>query len=203
MLPRHAFAAILIATIAPAVVAADPPRQATEIDLRTAEGVEKVKGQWRYGDVKLVEVPGKNPDGSANTTYNIEPKAFGAEFDDSAWPVVDPTTLGKPRGTGQVCFGWYRIQVTLPPEAEGKKVSFSTIVDDYGEIWVDGKLPRAVGQNGGSVVAGFNAVNRVELADPAPGKTYQIAIFGINGPISAAPGNWLFLRQAVLELAPR
>ena len=42
-------------------------------------------------------------------------------------------------------------------------------------------------------MAGFNAPNRVELKDPKPGKVYQIAVFAINGPISAAPSNWLFL----------
>lgn len=177
-----------------------PALAGEKIDLRTAEGVKKVKGEWRYSDVKIVEVDGKNPDGSPNRTYNIEPKAFGADFDDSKWELVDPTTLGKPRNNGQVCFSWYRIKVTIPEEAAGKKVFFQTVVDDYGEIWVDGQLPRKLAQSGGSIVAGFNAPNRVELMDPKPGKIYQIAVFGINGPISAAPGNWIFLRDTFLEL---
>ena len=91
------------------------------------------------------------------------------------------------RSTGQVCFCWYRIKITIPPEAEGKAVFFQTTVDDYGEIWVDGKLPRTPGKGGEAIVAGFNVPNRVELKDPKPGKVYQIAVFGINGPISAAP----------------
>jgi gluconolactonase len=174
-----------------------------KIDLRSKAGVEAIKGTWRYSDVKLVEVPTKTADGKPTTTYSIEPKAFPTNFDDSKWDVVDPTTLGKPRGGGQVCFAWYRIKITIPEDAAGKSVFFQTVVDDYGEVWVDGKLPRKPGDTGGPIVAGFNAPNRVELKDPAPGKVYSIAIFGINGPISAEPGNRIFLGPTVLELVDK
>ncbi|HEV3165340.1 MAG TPA: hypothetical protein VGZ22_15035 [Isosphaeraceae bacterium] len=184
---------------------ADPAVGQTKIDLRTVEGVAKVKGQWRFSNVKIVEVDStvKGSDGKPIKTYNIEPKAFGAEFDDSAWEVVDPTTLKNPRSTGQVCFCWYRTKITLPDEVEGKTVTFVTTVDDYGEVWVDGKLPRKEGQGGGAIVGGFNVPNRVELKDPKPGKTYQIAVFAINGPISAAPTNRIFLRDAFLEVGEK
>jgi hypothetical protein len=36
--------------------------------------------------------------------------------------------------------------------------------------------------------------------DARPGKVYQVAIFGINGPISALPSNAIFLREAILEI---
>ncbi len=58
----------------------------------------------------------------------------------------------------------------FPPEAAGKAVFFQTTVDDYGEVWVDGKLPRTPGKGGEAIVAGFNAPNRVELKDPQPGQ---------------------------------
>jgi hypothetical protein len=177
--------------------------QSKKIDLQTKEGAAAVKGEWRYHDVKLVEVDGKGPDGKPNKTYNIEPKAFGAEFDDSKWEIVVPETLRSARSTGQICFCWYRIKITIPPEAEGKSVFFSTTVDDYGEIWVDGKLPRTPGKGGEAVVAGFNTPNRVELKDPKPGKVYQISVFAINGPISAAPSNWLFLANTHLEITDK
>jgi hypothetical protein len=180
--------------------AAGPGSNSKKIDLRTKDGVAAVKGTWRYADVKVVEVPTKTEDGKPTTTYNYEPKANGPGFDDSSWELVDPTTLKNRRGGGQVCFGWYRIKITLPDEAAGKSVWFVTTVDDYGEVWVDGKLPYKVGDSGGAIVAGFNAPNRVELKDPRPGKVYQIAIFAINGPISVAPGNRLFLRDTYLEL---
>jgi hypothetical protein len=194
----------LAAVAAGLAVAAGPAHaQAVKIDLRTAEGVKKVKGQWRFRNVKIKEVAGKDPDGSPNTTYDIDPHAEKPDFDDSQWELVDPTTLKNRRSTGQVCFCWYRIKVTLPEEAEGKAVHFVTTVDDYGEVWVDGKLPRRPGDVGGPVVAGFNAPNRVELKDAKAGKTYQIAVFGINGPISAAPGNWIFLGPTYLEITDK
>ena len=186
------------ACASPTVVA-----QTKKIDLRTKDGVSSVKGQWKYHDVKIVEVDGKAPDGKPNKTYNIEPRAEKTEFDDSQWEVIAPETLKDRRSTGQVCFCWYRIKITIPPEAEGKAVFFQTTVDDYGEIWVDGRLPRTPGKGGEAVVAGFNVPNRVELKDPKPGKVYQIAVFGINGPISAAPSNWIFLGDTFVELVDK
>ncbi|MFO0954514.1 MAG: hypothetical protein U0835_25805 [Isosphaeraceae bacterium] len=199
---RAALTAVLTAVVGvgcPAL-AAD---KSTKIDLRTKEGVAAVKGAWRYTDVKIVEVPTKSVDGKPIKTYNIEPKAFGPDFDDSKWELCDPTTLKNPRGGGQVCFAWYRLKVTIPAEAKGKSVFFQTVVDDYGEVWVDGKLPRKVGDSGGPIVAGFNAPNRVELKGAEPGKVYQLAIFGINGPISAEPGNRIFLRDTFLEMVDK
>lgn len=176
----------------------------SRIDLGTKEGVEKVKGQWKFTNVKIIEVDGKAPDGTPNRTYNIDPPSKDVtkpDYDTSTWENVDPTTLGQRRSTGLVCFCWYQIKITLPDEVAGKKVHFVTTVDDYGEVWVDDKLPRRPGQSGGSVVAGFNTPNRVELPDAAPGKSYLISIFGMNGPISAAPGNWIFLGPTFLEIS--
>ena len=111
--------------------------QGKKIDLRTKDGVATVKGQWKYHDVKIVEVDGKGPDGKPNKTYNIEPKAEAQDFDDSQWETIAPETLKDRRAGGQVCFCWYRIKITLPPEVAGKAVFFQTTVDDYGEVWVN------------------------------------------------------------------
>ena len=160
-----------------------------------------VKGEWRYHDVKIVEVEGKGPDGKPNKTYNIEPRADGAEFDDSKWEVVAPETLKgshvRPARSASAGIG---SRSRSRPKPRARRSSSQTTVDDYGEIWVDGKLPRTPGKGGEAVVAGFNAPNRVELKDPKPGKVYQIAVFAINGPISAAPSNWLFLNNTPLEI---
>jgi len=54
---------------------------------------------------------------------------------------------------------------------------------------------------GGSVVAGWSAPNRVLLArDARPGQAIQVAVFGMNGPISDAPTNYIYFHQAKLEL---
>jgi gluconolactonase len=176
--------------------AADPAK----IDLRTRKGADAVKAEWRWHDVTLVPVVGKNQDGSPNKTYNYEPRAMGLDYDDSKWEVIAPETLKNPRSTGLICFCWYRVKVTLPAEAEGKRVFFQTVVDDYGEVWVDGELPYKPGDVGGPIAAGFNAPNRVELKDARPGRTYQLAVFGINGPISVTPTNRIFLGPTFLEL---
>ena len=77
---------------------------------------------------------------------------------------------------------------------------FETSVDDYAEVWVDGELTRGLGQMGGSVVAGWNAPNRLVVGrNVKPGQKIQLAVFGINGPISKSPTNFIFLHYARLE----
>ena len=52
-----------------------------------------------------------------------------------------------------------------------------------------------------AAVAGHNMPNLVVLSTGLKaGDKFQIAIFGINGPISVAPANSVFVRDAKLEL---
>jgi gluconolactonase len=77
---------------------------------------------------------------------------------------------------------------------------FELVIDDYAEIWVDGKLPVVLGQTGGQLVKGFNAPNRVVLTgDAKPGQKFQLAVFGVNGPISNPPVNFIWIRSATLD----
>jgi gluconolactonase len=181
------------------------------VDLATVEGVRLVRGQWRYHDTRIVEVdhraPGADlrPSGPPNRTWDYEPHAGAAEFDDSAWPVLAPPALDARRATGRLCFSWYRIQVTVPRrvgrlDPTGATVVFEVVVDDYAEVWVDGKLPRVLGQAGGALVKGFNAPNRVVVArDVRPGQRFQLAVFAANGPLSDPPGNFIWIRSATLD----
>jgi len=74
------------------------------------------------------------------------------------------------------------------------------VIDDYAEVWVNGTLPFALGDTGGHVAGGFNAPNRVLLTREArPGDRFAIAVFGINGPISASPRNYIWMRTATLD----
>jgi gluconolactonase len=180
------------------------------IDLATAEGVQLVKGEWRYSDTKIIEVdftaPG--PDGQPGSTptkaYDFAPHAGRAEFDDSRWETIDPTSLDKRRSAGKLAFNWYRIKITVPDrignfDPTGTTITFATSVDDYAEIWVDGEIPRAAGQSGGSVIKGWNAENRVVIGRGVkPGQKIQLAIFGINGPISNPPTNYIYMKYARL-----
>ena len=191
----------------------DPPagRPDAIIDLGTREGVQLVKGSWRYSNARIVEVDSKGPgpdlkpSGRPLKTYDYTPKAGVAEFDDSGWEAIDPTTLEQRRSTGKICFNWYRINVTIPErigafDPSGSTVAFEVVIDDYAEVWVDGKLPLVLGQTGGQVIKGYNAPNRVILGRGIrPGQRIQIAVFGINGPISASPENFIWIKSATLD----
>jgi gluconolactonase len=189
-------------------------RAAATIDLTSEAGVALVNGQWRYHDARLVDVAFRAPDASGQptgaplTSQEIEPAAGRAAFDDSSWQVIAPTTLGARRGRGRVSFNWYRIRVTIPArvgtfDPTGATVWLEARLDDYAEVWIDGEIGRAYGQRGGSVVAGWNAVNRLIVTHRArPGQQIDIAIFGMNGPISDAPTNFIYVREAKLEFVP-
>ena len=181
------------------------------VDLRTPEGVRLVHGEWRYRDAEIVPVefraPGADlkPTGAVNRTYDIRPRAGAAGFDDSAWPVIEPTTLEARRTRGRLSFGWYRLKVTIPRrvgafDPTGSTAIFEVVVDDYAEIWANGKLPLVLGQAGGQLIKGWNAPNRVPLGrDVRPGQQFQLAVFAINGPLSDPPANYIWIRSATLS----
>ena len=187
------------------------------VDLRTHEGISKVSTQWKYSDAQIVDdkfgAPGPSgsdpldlyPTGPQQATWNITPKAGGKDFNDSTWEVLDPTSLEERRCPGRLCFNWYRLNVTIPPlidgyDPTGSTVVFEIVIDDYSEIWVNGQLPKTFGQSGNGMVKGFNARNRVFLTDNAkPGDQFQIAVFGINGPLADIPDNYIWIRSATLD----
>ncbi|HLF68664.1 MAG TPA: SMP-30/gluconolactonase/LRE family protein [Gaiellaceae bacterium] len=185
------------------------------VDLQTDEGSALVGATWRYADAEVREIefvelgspedplgPGTVP----NRTYDVLPHAEAVDFDDSAWRVLTPEETMLRLGNGRVSFNWYRFEVTIPErvgelDSTGATVVFETVIDDYAEVWVNGELPLALGDTGGRVVGGFNAPNRVLLTrDARPGDRFQIAVFGINGPISASPHNYIWMRTATLDL---
>jgi gluconolactonase len=184
------------------------------IDLQTDGGAALVGGQWRYSDARVSEInfvevghpddplgPGLMP----NRTFDVEPHAEAADYDDAAWRALSPEETQLRLSQGRVCFNWYRIGVTIPErvgefDPTGASIVFEVVIDDYAEVWVDGELPHALGDAGGHVAGGFNAPNRVLLTDDArPGQQFQIAVFGINGPISASPHNYIWMRTATLD----
>jgi len=187
---------------------------AAVVDLATKDGAALVSGTWRYHDVDLVPVQHRaadargQPTGTRVATWDIQPHAGLRGFDDSAWLQLDPTSLADRRGHGRLSFAWYRINVTIPPRAgsfdtRGATVAFETSIDDYAEVWVDGELPRAAGQSGGSVIAGWNAANRLIIGrNVKPGQQIQLAVFGSNGPLSDPPPNFIWMRLARLSFYP-
>jgi gluconolactonase len=183
------------------------------VDLTNVAEASKVQATWRYSDARVVatnfRVAGADgqPSSTPNETQVIEPRAGRADFDDSSWPVIGADTLKTRRGNGRVSFNWYRLSLTLPEAIDGVNVAGKTVwfearLDDYAEVWVNGEIGRGYGQMGGSVVAGWSAPNRVVLAhDARAGQKIQVAVFGMNGPISDAPTNYIYFHEAKLALA--
>jgi len=204
---------VMMATVAVAQAPAPPAPQIAPavvpshvVDLMTADGLAAFGGQWKTMEAKLVEGPalaGAMP--AYKTTYDIMPHAGEAGFDDSSWPTIEAKGLGDRRGGGKVSFFWFRTNLAIPAkignfETAGAKAVLTAYVDDYAEVWVNGQMPRRAGIPSPAAIVGFNMPNRVVLADSVKaGDKFQIAIFGINGPISAAPGNFIFFRQASIE----
>ena len=176
------------------------------VDLMTVAGSAVFGAQWRAMEAKIVECPAlTDAMPEFKTTYDIEPHAELSGYDDSSWPTVAATELGARRGGGMVSFFWYRTILTIPANAAGFDTAGAMTVlrvnvDDYAEVWVNGELPRAAGRTSPGTIQGFNMPHRLVLANPvAPGDKFEIAVFAINGPISAAPANFLWFREAKIE----
>jgi gluconolactonase len=205
-------AAASAATVAHSPLSPAEARPAAVVDLATSEGAALVSATWRYFDARLVEIdsPGVGsdlrPSGPPGRTLDVSPAGGVRGYDDSAWPIVAPESLTARRGGGRVSFGWYRLRLVLPERLgavamHGATVVFEVVVDDAAEVWVDGELPVVLGQSTGGVARGFNAPNRVILTrDARAGEAHELAIFAANGPISASPRNFIWVRSATLDV---
>lgn len=176
------------------------------VDLMTTAGSAVFGARWRGKEAKIVECPAlTDAMPEFKTTYDIEPHAEASGFDDSDWPLVAAADLGAKRGGGLVSFFWFRANLTMPANAAGfdtagAMAALRVNIDDYAEVWVNGEMPRAAGRTSPGTIQGFNMPHRLVLANPvAPGDKFVIAVFAINGPISAAPANFLWFREAKIE----
>ncbi len=176
------------------------------VDLMTQPGSSAFGAQWKTMEAKIVEtkpIPEALP--GYKTAYDISPHAGESGFDDSKWPAIEAKDLAARRSGGHVAFIWYRANLTIPAkigdfDTTGAKAVLTVLVDDYAEVWVNGQMPRQAGTPSPATIQGFNMPNRVVLADSVkPGDKFQIAVFGINGPISVAPANTVWFREARLE----
>jgi len=176
------------------------------VDLMTAAGSAAFGALWRGREAKIVECPAlTDAMPEFKTTYDVQPHAEPRGFDDSDWPVIAATELDAKRGGGLVSFFWFRTTLTVPAKAAGFDTAGAMTVlrvniDDYAEVWVNGEMPRAAGRTSPGTIQGFNMPHRLVLANPvAPGDKFEIAVFAINGPISATPANFLWFREAKVE----
>jgi gluconolactonase len=200
-----------------AQVTTDAParRPAAVVDLRSTEQAALVGAVWRYRDATITPAahraagPDLRPSGAPTSTFDIQPRGGDALLEDAGWERISPSSLEQRRGPGRLSFGWYRVDATLPSrvgstDVAGSTVVFEIVVDDYAEVWVEGKLSATLGQSGGQLVRGWNAPNRVVVArDARPGQRIRLAILAANGPLSEPPPNYLWVRSATLELYPK
>ena len=209
---------LAVSLMVPGIAAAqtDPASQiapilpaAETINLMTSEGMALLNAEWRNMDARIVEVPAMEREVDTwPMAYDIDPHAGGSDYDDSHWPVIDAEELATRRGGGRIFFTWYRTTITIPEtigefETTGSAVVLDLTVDDYGEVWVNGELPRSAGRPSPGAIQGFNMPNRILLSEEAaPGEEIDIAVFGINGPISLPPLNTVWFRHARLEFIP-
>jgi gluconolactonase len=192
-----AIAPLILAASAQPLPPTSPPQLAPVlppahvVDLLTADGMAAFGAQWKHMEVKIVEGPAlPNAMPGYKTSYDITPHAGVKGFDDSSW---------------LTSFLWYRTNLTMPAkigafDTANAKAVLTAYVDDYAEVWVNGEIPRRVGITSPATIQGFNIPNRVVIADAVKaGDKVEIAIFGINGPISVVPPNFVFFRQASVE----
>jgi hypothetical protein len=159
------------------------------LDLNNPNDLKKFKGQWR---VARGLVPGEPNEGLTAQIPNSPARL--PDYDDSGWEVC--TNIRKSISTG-FTFAWYRIKIELPEEVDGIKLAgmrawFETNIDNYGEIWIDGKIDRV------GMIIGNSVQQRVEVSDKAlPGARHVIACLAANGPL-AEPRGGVFMRYATL-----
>src|ERR1043165_10187071 len=93
---------LLLLLLASGALAAQMPRAVLPdavVDLRTAEGVARVKAQWRYSDTRINEIdhrsvgPDLKASGPKNRTFDFIPDARATDFDDSKWEIIPPDSL--------------------------------------------------------------------------------------------------------------
>jgi gluconolactonase len=193
-------------------------RPLSVIDLKKASSAELVNAQWqvREAEIKTVSfnAPGPSksdplllyPTGNKINTHNIFPNIADAEFNDNNWQKVNADELEQRKGSGKLSFVWYKTSITIPAKINDKDITGTTIyfeitADDYSEIYVNGKQNKQFGQTGAGVISGFNARNRLPLTTNAKaGEKFDIAILVINGTVGNEPDNYVWIRNAVLDI---
>jgi gluconolactonase len=187
-------------------------------DLRTKAGAAIVKARWYVQPAHIAAknfyLPGPQkgagdalplyPTGKAIQTHSLHPQIGAADFE-KGFIEINPGELEKRQGSGLFSFVWYKIELSIPAvigklATKGTTAIFEIVVDDYSEIWVNGKQQVGFGQPGNGLVSGYNTRNRVTLTDHAtPGEQFVIYVLGINGPVGKLPDNYIWVRNAVVD----
>lgn len=187
-------------------------------DLKTREGTSLINAKWfaqaAHIQEKSFHLPGPQsgggdalhlyPTGSAIKTNTLHPQ-IGADDFEKGFEEINPEQLEERQGSGLFSFVWYKVELTIPAiigklNTNGTVAVFEIVVDDYSEIWVNGKQMIGFGQSGNGLISGYNTRNRVILSDNVKaGEKFTIHILGINGPVGKLPDNYIWVRNAVVD----
>ena len=187
-------------------------------DLKSVQGSSLLNAKWYVQNAHVVDADFKTPGPSSNDllklyptgqsikTNQLRPQITDANFN-NGFKEIKPDELESRQGTGLISFVWYKVDITIPTtignlNTEGSTAVFEIVMDDYSEIWVNGKqnVERHFGLVGEGAISGYNARNRVVLSEHAkPGEKYSIAILGINGTLGMIPDNYIWVRNAVVD----
>ncbi len=187
-------------------------------DLKTTGGASLVQARWWVQPAHIHDrdfyLPGPQqgggdmlllyPTGASTKSNTLHPQVGEPDFE-AGFREIKPTQLEERQGTGLFSFVWYKVELILPAKigklsTAGSTAVFEIVVDDYSEIWVNGKQMLGFGQSGNGLVSGYNTRNRVTLSDHVkPGELFTIYILGINGPMGKLPENYIWVRNAVVD----
>lgn len=131
-------------------------------DLKTTDGAALLNAKWFVQPAHIVNTtfkqpgPGTNgdqlklyPTGAAIQSNQLHPQIGAVDFENGFKPIA-VTELESRQGTGLFSFVWYKTELTIP-ESIGKTSTkdmtavFEITVDDYSEIWVNGKQQQSFG----------------------------------------------------------
>ncbi len=186
-------------------------------DLKATDGAALLKAKWFVQPADIINTsfkqpgPGTNgdqlklyPTGAAIQTNQLHPQIGAGDFENGFKPIA-ATELENRQGTGLFSFVWYKTEFTIPgnigtTSTKDMTAVFEITVDDYSEIWVNGKQQQSFGQSGNGVIAGYNTRNRVVLTNHATGgEKFVIYILAINGAMGKLPDNYIWVRNAVVD----
>lgn len=187
-------------------------------DLKTKEGTLLLNAQWYIQPAHIIStqfnLPGPQsgggdalplyPTGIPVQSNNLHPQ-IGADDFENGFMTIAPAELENRQGTGLLSFVWYKVEFTVPStigklDTKGATAIFEIVVDDYSEVWVNGKQMVVFGQPGNGLISGYNNRNRILLTDKAKaGQKFTVYILGMNGPVGRLPDNYIWVRNAVVD----
>jgi hypothetical protein len=175
-----------------------------------AEGAAQVVARWDLMKETWKYAPCRQINEGDQIGFTWVKGAQRADFDDSAWKVIDHLPNGQGAAETMqpgVSCGWFRKVVEIPTkvadtDVTGTRPVLIYTIDDYQETWIDGK--KNIGRDFFTPweIRGFNKPTVIDLSaapyNLKPGSRFTLAIMGLNGPLADPYGGYWF-RNCTIE----